>query len=1027
MKFINSFIMWEIGRVRKGLVSSGLAFILLFSSFVASDSFGEETRNVTSTLEGVVNYISGDPVADVVVVVYSSTLGYLNSTLTNQTGNFTLGLPSLPAGAGLILMIQKEDHFTRMTQLQVVGGPVDLGELLIVPLPAETEVVSGSVRNPVGIPVKDAQIKMRYEGPQGTFEYTDSTDSSGSFSMTVFPGTFELEVLVKGISVHNDTINIESGMGPYNFWIEVQTVPDRNSIIQGYITDGSKPLAGATIGIIDRSNELGAYVSANKTGFFNTTFWSGDHIILAMLTDYDAYVDSIMVPETGLVWMNITLKEDLYWFNGTVRDEEGSPIEGISVQFVKANSFGSFNSDISDSSGDFSIKVPEGEGYLMAVEDNPFDQETYDTYFQGPLDVTADINKLVTMKERPDFEGTTLVEFSTWEAFDITSSMKLSLNASKGVRILIDTMFGDSDLVVSGKESDMFLEMVMEDDSSLSEAPFSNDTSNNLTIAGNNFNIVNGSFSTDFLNISGEISVATEIELKQESSYTMNGTISPQITDLVMRLNLTYPEEDDDVMRIYMPVLEGWLYLNHSETNHDMKLNKGILEVVPTEDPDTGDDMDHEWITVNFASDAFIAGFEGNLEAIEGEEVHINVNVTDHVPGNNRSYQWNIGDNMTVNTSEPGIDHTFMENGTYDITVTMKDEIGRESSAFSTIVIINKDPELNVSVRNGTLENISEGDSITVDINATDVPGDPLHFQWALMGNWSDEIPFDESNSSFEVLIPDDGNITLAVRVEDDDGGYNLTELRFEAFNKAPTFEVEVEGLDEVDSVDQGVKVTLQVLNLSDVENDTVSFEWIHPVSGSIETNEDGPKLEIIFLDTGSYDISLRVIDEDGGEAWENITIDVTEDSEFDHDGDGLPRWWELLKGYDDDEPSDAQDDEDLDGLTTIQEYLNGTDPTLGDTDSDGMPDDFEIEYPGLKPLSDDSGDDLDGDGITNLDEYLNGTDPSVAEEEDDNDGDSSNSSLIFVIMVVTGIIIALGATVLMMTRKKQSSMWYEE
>jgi hypothetical protein len=50
------------------------------------------------------------------------------------------------------------------------------------------------------------------------------------------------------------------------------------------------------------------------------------------------------------------------------------------------------------------------------------------------------------------------------------------------------------------------------------------------------------------------------------------------------------------------------------------------------------------------------------------------------------------------------------------------------------------------------------------------------------------------------------------------------------------------------------------------------------------------------------------------------------------------------------------------------------------DSDNDGMPDDWEIRH-GLNPLSDDAAGDPDNDGITSLNEYLGGTDPNIFDE----------------------------------------------
>jgi hypothetical protein len=96
-----------------------------------------------------------------------------------------------------------------------------------------------------------------------------------------------------------------------------------------------------------------------------------------------------------------------------------------------------------------------------------------------------------------------------------------------------------------------------------------------------------------------------------------------------------------------------------------------------------------------------------------------------------------------------------------------------------------------------------------------------------------------------------------------------------------------------------------------------------------------------------------------------------------DIDSDGMPDGWEVQHELNPLDPSDAALDGDGDGLTNLQEYQAGTDPTNPDTDSDGMPDGWEVQY-GLNPLNNaDAAVDSDGDGITNLQEYLRGTDPT--------------------------------------------------
>lgn len=140
------------------------------------------------------------------------------------------------------------------------------------------------------------------------------------------------------------------------------------------------------------------------------------------------------------------------------------------------------------------------------------------------------------------------------------------------------------------------------------------------------------------------------------------------------------------------------------------------------------------------------------------------------------------------------------------------------------------------------------------------------------------------------------------------------------------------------------------------------------------------------------------------------IGDEIYENEDLDSDGDGIPDYWEKQYGLNPYDPSDASEDSDNDGLTNLEEYRIGSDPTNPDTDGDsfsdgaertsgtdptnpdsypldtdgdGMGDEWERRYFG--DLSENGEGDFDEDGLSNYEEYIHNTNPTV--EDSDWDG----------------------------------------
>ncbi|MEM9557540.1 MAG: carboxypeptidase regulatory-like domain-containing protein [Acidobacteriota bacterium] len=109
-----------------------------------------------------------------------------------------------------------------------------------------------------------------------------------------------------------------------------------------------------------------------------------------------------------------------------------------------------------------------------------------------------------------------------------------------------------------------------------------------------------------------------------------------------------------------------------------------------------------------------------------------------------------------------------------------------------------------------------------------------------------------------------------------------------------------------------------------------------------------------------------------------SVTLDLLIPN--DADGDGLPDAYEAANGLNPNDPSDAGQDPDADGLSNLEEFQRGTRVDRADSDGDGIGDGDEVVIWETDPLNPDS----DDDGLLDGDEVFRGLDPL----NPDSDGD---------------------------------------
>ncbi len=212
------------------------------------------------------------------------------------------------------------------------------------------------------------------------------------------------------------------------------------------------------------------------------------------------------------------------------------------------------------------------------------------------------------------------------------------------------------------------------------------------------------------------------------------------------------------------------------------------------------------------------------------------------------SYNWAFGDGLT--TTEVEAVHAYSREGTYTLSLVVTDQDGGMDSLEIEVAVSNLPPVLEAVT---IPTNGNEGDGLTFSVTASDPGGGPLAYAW----------DFGDGKGGSDATVihayADDGTYQAAVTVTDETGTETRAEGTVVIANLPP--EAAVPGVPASAGEGESVEVAVSFSDPGPGDVLTASLIWGDGSSSPVTSGE--PAFHA-FVDEGTYEIRLKVADDDG-------------------------------------------------------------------------------------------------------------------------------------------------------------------
>jgi PKD repeat protein len=258
-----------------------------------------------------------------------------------------------------------------------------------------------------------------------------------------------------------------------------------------------------------------------------------------------------------------------------------------------------------------------------------------------------------------------------------------------------------------------------------------------------------------------------------------------------------------------------------------------------------------------------------------GEGITIDASGSTSSAGSIERYEWDFGDGNSFDTEKGQLGYGYDEPGGYDITVTVVDSEGNRESELVRVTVGQREteePPVEAALT-ADPEDARTGQAVTLDAEDSEATEGPVViYEW----DFDNGTSYSTQHPDVEVTYTEPGSYSPAVTAYDEQQHSDTASVTVTVEDDT-TDDVEIDAALNVSATDVAVGETIS-FDASGSESDgstIVSYEWT--IGNGTSFSSQVPTIEYAYQNSGTYDVSVTVVDEEGNTATESQTISVSE------------------------------------------------------------------------------------------------------------------------------------------------------